>query len=201
MASSVGSTDLNLIFRAQQRDPDAWEALVDLYGPWIYGWTRRLGLSADDGADATQETLLAVHRSLDQFAVGSPAATFRGWLWTVLKNKVIDQQRRHHSEQRPPRGTAMERQVLQIPDAPPDDSSDPVAISERAALLLRALEQVRGEFEPRSWQAFWMAVVDGRTTGEVAAQLGMSAMAVRQAKSRILRRLRQQLGESGPTSG
>ena len=37
--------------------------------------------------------------------------------------------------------------------------------------------------------------VDGRTSEEVAAELGLKAAAVRQAKVRILRRLKSELGE------
>ena len=53
----------------------------------------------------------------------------------------------------------------------------------------------RAEFEERTWQAFWRVTVEGQDTAEVAAQLGISANGVRQAKSRVLRRLREELGE------
>src|SRR5262245_2832540 len=111
MDLSAGSTDFDLIARAQRREQDAWEMLVDLYGPWIYNWTRRLGLSAEDGADATQETLLAVHRSIGQFQLSQPAATFRGWLWTVLRHKVLDQQRLRATEQPGVGGSAVHLQL------------------------------------------------------------------------------------------
>lgn len=55
---------------------------------------------------------------------------------------------------------------------------------------------VRSEFEDRTWQAFWRVAVEGHATAEVAADLGITANAVRQAKSRVLRRLRQELGDS-----
>jgi RNA polymerase sigma-70 factor (ECF subfamily) len=62
-------------------------------------------------------------------------------------------------------------------------------------LYHRALELVRGEFEERTWQMFWQTVVDGRTPADVAADLGVSAAAVRQAKSRVLRRLKEEAGD------
>ena len=61
----------------------------------------------------------------------------------------------------------------------------------------RVLESIRAEFEPRTWQAFWRIVVDGQSPAEVAATLGMSLPAVYQAKSRVLRRLRRELGSLG----
>jgi RNA polymerase sigma-70 factor (ECF subfamily) len=60
---------------------------------------------------------------------------------------------------------------------------------------MRALDAIRGEFEPRTWQAFWKTTVEGRAPKDVAAELAMSAGAVRVAKSRVLQRLRAELGD------
>ncbi len=60
--------------------------------------------------------------------------------------------------------------------------------------MRRALDQVRAEFEDRSWQAFWRVAVDGRRAADVAAELKISVNAVYVARSRILRRLRDILG-------
>ena len=62
-------------------------------------------------------------------------------------------------------------------------------------LLRRALELIRVEFEEPTWQAFWRTTADGLSAIDVAAELGLSPGAVRQAKYRVLRRLRQELDE------
>jgi RNA polymerase sigma-70 factor (ECF subfamily) len=62
-------------------------------------------------------------------------------------------------------------------------------------LFHQALGLIRDEFEQRTWQAFWRMAVDNRTSAEVAGELGMTTNAVRMAKSRVLRRLREELGE------
>jgi hypothetical protein len=64
----------------------------------------------------------------------------------------------------------------------------------RLSLLLRALEMIRGDFTPQTWQAFWRVRVDGQTPAVVADELGMTANAVRGARGRVLRRLREELG-------
>jgi RNA polymerase sigma-70 factor (ECF subfamily) len=51
---------------------------------------------------------------------------------------------------------------------------------------------IRSEFEERTWRAFWGVAVDDRPAAEVAAELGMSPGAVYIAKSRVLRRLREE---------
>ncbi len=68
-----------------------------------------------------------------------------------------------------------------------------VVAESRNFVLARALELVRGEFEVTTWQAFWRTTVDGQNPADVGRELGLSAGAVRQAKYRVLRRLRQEM--------
>ena len=69
-------------------------------------------------------------------------------------------------------------------------------------------EQAAHSLGANAWQSFWRTAIDGRTPGEVGAELSMSAGAVRVAKCRVLKRLREELGdldrppdspEAGPT--
>ena len=60
------------------------------------------------------------------------------------------------------------------------------------AMYLQAIEMIRNEFESKTWEAFWRVTVDGRNVGDVAAEMGMSSNAVYLARSRILRRLREE---------
>jgi RNA polymerase sigma-70 factor, ECF subfamily len=62
-------------------------------------------------------------------------------------------------------------------------------------VVARALKQIQSDFQASTWLAFWRVVIDGQSTAVVAEELGMTLTSVRQAKSRILRRLRQQLGD------
>jgi RNA polymerase sigma-70 factor (ECF subfamily) len=64
-----------------------------------------------------------------------------------------------------------------------------------SGVVSRGLEQIRPEFHAKTWVAFWRTVVDGQATSLVAAELELTPASIRQAKSRILRRLRQQLGD------
>ena len=59
----------------------------------------------------------------------------------------------------------------------------------------RVLELVRSEFEERTWLAFKKTAIEEKVPSDVAEELGMSVASVYQAKSRILRRLRQQLAD------
>src|SRR5258706_247430 len=80
-------------------------------------------------------------------------------------------------------------------DAAALDAEDPSEGDIVRRQLHRALEAIRGEFEERTWKAFWAVQVDNRSTDEVAAELGQTSAAVRKAKYRVLRRLREEMGE------
>lgn len=85
--------------------------------------------------------------------------------------------------------------MQQVMDPFPIPDEEPTGQFELQQLTSRAMTQVQSEFEPRTWQAFWRSVVDGIATDEVARELQISTASVRQSRSRILRRLRQQLGD------
>jgi len=187
-----GLTSPSLLARAQDNQPAAWEQLVDLYAPLVYHWCRRAGLSADDTDDVFQEVFRAVARALGDFRRERGGGSFRGWLRTITLNKVRDHFRQLQDEARGAGGTDAQMQLLGVPDPLAEDP-------EEADLLTRqlhaALETIRGEFEERTWRAFWQVQMEGRGTDEVGAELQMTPAAVRKAKFRVLRRLREELGE------
>jgi len=88
------ATSASLLRDAQQGDPESWQKIGQLYGPIIYAWARRCGCQAADAADIMQETLTAVSRGLADFDHQRNDATFRGWLWTITRNKLRDLERR-----------------------------------------------------------------------------------------------------------
>jgi RNA polymerase sigma-70 factor (ECF subfamily) len=180
-----------LLRRVQQHDPEAWRAFADLYGPLIYGWVRRCGLSPDDAADATQETFLAVAQAIERFTSAGPGS-FRGWLWTVTMNKVRDQIRRSPPQRKAVGGTTAHALLQQFPE-PPDADTDSAARGELQALLHRALAQIEGDFSPANWTAFRRSVLEGADSAAVAEDLGISVNNLRQIRCRILRRLRDHL--------
>jgi RNA polymerase sigma-70 factor, ECF subfamily len=191
--SSSTATSRSLLAGARARDAEAWERMVALYAPLVFHWCRQWGLPPDDTADVFQEVFQAVAAHIGGFRREKSSDTFRGWLRTITRNKVNDYYRRRQHEPGGVGGSEARVLLSQLPDAADDDvQSDEVAEN---ALLHRALDQVRGEFEPRTWQAFWRTAVEGRTAADVAAELAMSAGAVRVAKSRVLHRLRAALGD------
>jgi RNA polymerase sigma-70 factor, ECF subfamily len=182
-------TSLSLLERARARDQVAWVRLTDLYGPLVRRWCLRAGLQAADASDVTQEVFAVVARAIGRFRRDRPGDTFRGWLYTITRNKIRDRARR--AEVLGVGGTDIQFRLALLPanDSGQEPSED--AEGERA-LYLQAIEMIRGEFEPKTWTAFWMVTVDGRGAADAAEELGVSPNAVYLARSRILRRLRQE---------
>jgi RNA polymerase sigma-70 factor (ECF subfamily) len=89
----------------------------------------------------------------------------------------------------------MHGRIQEVPDLEPEPGDDPSAAESHGGILRRALELIRADFEESSWKAFWQTAVEGRNTADVARELGMSVFAVYQAKYRVQRKLRDELGE------
>ena len=110
----------SLIRRVQRNDRQAWERLTALYGPVVYEWARQNGLQPQDASDVMQEVFAALMRSIGAY---TPDGSFRGWLWRVTRNKVLDFYRRKSARELATGGTAAHDQLQQWPETPPLDDS------------------------------------------------------------------------------
>jgi RNA polymerase sigma-70 factor (ECF subfamily) len=193
-ARSSTGTARSLLDRARAQEPAAWDRMVALYAPLVMRWCRGWGLRDQDAADVFQEVFQAVALHLGSFRRARAGDTFRGWLRTITRNKVCDLHRRCDREPPGVGGSEARNFLAQVPQEPPAEEVSP-ADAPDGELLHRALALIRNDFEPRTWSAFWQTTVECRATVDVAADLGMSPGAVRVAKSRVLHRLREDLGD------
>jgi RNA polymerase sigma-70 factor (ECF subfamily) len=186
------STSSGLIERVKAHDPEAWKRLAFLYGPLVYRWCRDRGLRAEDCEDVVQEVFLTVAARVGHFECGRERGPFRGWLWTITRHKLGDWFRRRRKQEQAVGGSTALRDLEAVPADELDATPDAAGVHE---LYHRVLDLIRSEFEDRSWQAFWQVVIEGRDPADVAAALDMTRNAVYIAKSRILHRLHEVLGD------
>jgi RNA polymerase sigma-70 factor (ECF subfamily) len=172
--------------------PDAWRRLVDLYGPAVYRWCRQLGVSQADAADVVQEVFAAVAADVGRFRRDRPGDSFGAWLRVIARHRVCDHFRRRQGRPVAKGGTSAYDRLLNLAEAA-EESSLSQSVEKESWFCRRVLDLVRAEFEARTWEVFWQIAVDGRSPAEVAAALELSLPAVYKAKSRVLRRLRQEL--------
>lgn len=191
------STSRSLIVRLQDDDAQAWNDLIQLYSPLILYWCRKQGANDRDCEDILQDVLRTVVGNIEKFRKDSVSSTFRGWLRTLTRSRLADFYRKRSDDPVAAGGTDAQMRLLQVPHLvhEANDSDPEEAALEERQLFLRAIELIRNEFQPLTWQAFWRTTVDGCSAKEVGEELGMRPGTVRVARSRVLRRLRDRLGD------
>jgi RNA polymerase sigma-70 factor (ECF subfamily) len=190
------TTSRSLLERVRANEAEAWNRLVTLYAPLVFRWCRGWDLREQDAADIFQEVFQSVAAHIGAFRKERPGDTFRGWLRTITRNKIHDHFRRLGREPEGVGGTDAQARLAQLPAPPPLDEGSRSDEPDARGLVHRTLALIRPEFAERTWQAFWRTAIEGRPAPEVAAELSMSAGAVRVAKCRVLQRLREELGEA-----
>ena len=186
------TTSPSFLVRLRDREnADAWGRLDRLYAPLLFDWVGRLGVQPADADDLVQEVLATVAREMPRFEYDPARGAFRGWLRTVLVNRVMNYRRSRANRPDAAGGGGHDRLLDDLADGRGDLSRAWDDEHDRH-VLGRLLNLIRDEFEPGTWQAFQMAAVEGRPAAEVAAALGLTPNAVRVAKCRVLARLRRE---------
>jgi RNA polymerase sigma-70 factor (ECF subfamily) len=181
----MDTTSLSLLERLRGgARPQDWERFVALYTPLLYRWAGQAGAQEADSADLVQEVFTLVYQKLTTFAHQRPGS-FRAWMRTALVNRWRDLCRRRSA-----RPGLVDEQRL---DALPALAGAAQENEDFEQLVALALELIRPEFQPRTWQAFWEFFIAGQEAGAVAQRLGVSVGVVYGAKCRVLRRLREEL--------
>jgi RNA polymerase sigma-70 factor (ECF subfamily) len=194
--SDAPATRLSLLVRLRDaRDDGAWSQFVEIYAPLVFGFARKHGLQEADAADLTQVVLQAVSKGIRRLDYDPRRGTFRGWLFTVVRNKLRNFLA---AQNRPGRGTGDPdaQQRLQEVPAREEDQTAWWEQEYKRRVFAWAAEQVRGAFRESTWRAFWLTAVEGKTGPEAARALRMSVAAVYLAKGRVMARLKEIIRET-----
>ena len=188
------STSRSLVMRLQDQEAPAWQVVVQLYSPLVQHWVRRAGLPAQECADVVQDVFQSAFSGIGKFRKHN-TGTFRGWLRTIARNRVTDHFRRLNKEPDATGGSEAAVLLNNVPDLDDEPLNDESDLQAEHALFLRAFELIRNDVKPNTWDAFYRVAVEGQEAATVAHDLGMKPGAVRVARSRVLKRLREQLGD------
>src|SRR6516164_6375980 len=184
-------TRKSLLLRAQTGEENAWKDLTDLYRPLILGWLKRQGVAARDVDDLSQEILLSVVKYLPTFEHSGRPGAFRSWLRTIVCSRTIDYWRAIDASTQVSGASNAAAALQQIED-PHSDLNRRWDEEHDRYVLGCLLDLVAEEFEPATLQAFRRLTLDGVSGAEAAAELGLTVPAVYMAKSRVLKRIRQE---------
>lgn len=181
-------TSSGLLLRVRdRRNQHAWRRLVDLYSPLLTEWLRRYRLSPHDTEEVVQEVLLVLSREMPDFMYDPACGTFRGWLRTILANRV-----KAFLRTRSKKGVIFDSHHLEVLADPNSDESRAWDAEHDRHVAAHLLQAISSDFEPKTWTAFRRVVIGGETPSVVATDLGLSVNAIHQAKSRVLARLREE---------
>jgi RNA polymerase sigma-70 factor (ECF subfamily) len=192
-ARFLNDTPISLLERLRLGpDPASWERLVALYTPLIRSWLGRSGVQPADTDDLVQEVLGMLLRELPQFRHDLRSGAFRRWLRAVVLNRLRTFWRARNSLPQTVGHSDLEGVLERLAD-PQSDLSRLWDEEYDRHVVRRLFELIEPEFEPPTWQAFRLLVLEGLPTRDVARRLGLSANAVRIAKHRVLVRFRQEI--------
>jgi len=169
----------------------AWQEFIELYGPMVYAFARSRGLQDADAADLMQDVMRSVMNAIGRFDYDRHQGTFRGWLFTITRNKVFSFLSARRIRPQASGDTGANR--LLANQADPNDGSNDWELEYQRRLASLAMDRVKVEFQESTWRAFWLTAVDGVAAAEAGKQVGISPGAVYVAKSRVLARLKEEV--------
>jgi RNA polymerase sigma-70 factor, ECF subfamily len=166
----------------ERRDQNAFMTLFDYYAPRVKAYLKRLGAGDGLAEDLTQDVMLTVWRKADTY---DPAKAGVGtWIYTIARNLRIDALRRDR------------RPALDPGD--PLLTPDPEPLPDRQVETNREEEQVRSalrELPEEQARVITMAFYDGKSHGEIAAELALPLGTVKSRLRLAFRRVRGILGD------
>ncbi len=192
--NSSPETRASLLIRVRDpADQAAWHEFVEIYRPVILRLARQKGMQDADAEDVAQQALVAIAKAVEQREHDSRRARFRTWLNRVAQNAILNFLTRGKRD----RGSGDSGMLAALHQQASADGpdSDLLRLEYRREVFRWAAWQVRKEFQPQTWEAFWRTAIEGEDCDAVAKQLGKNRGSVYAARSRIIRRIQEKVAE------
>lgn len=188
--TSESQTSATLLARLRRMPADqaAWGEFTERYGRKIYGWCRQWNLQEADAEDVTQTVLVKLAEKMQTF-IYDPSRSFRAWLKTVTRNAWNDfwDSRGHDLAA----GGSQAVQLFHTVEAR-EDLVQRLELEFDREVLEEAVNRVRQRVTPRTWQAYEMTALEGRSGAEAAQALDMKVATVFVAKSKVIKLLKEE---------
>jgi RNA polymerase sigma factor (sigma-70 family) len=168
-----GPQDVEIAEQVRAGSREAEDALAVRFLPRIRAFLSARTQRPDFIEELTQETFLAALRALRDGRLRQ-AETLGAFIYGIARNQLAEALRRRSRDRTGPMPANQEPAAPEA-DAPPE-------WCETARQEMKALD-------PMDRQILWLLLVEGYHPEELTARLGLTADAIRQRKSRVLRRL------------
>lgn len=161
----------------------AFRLLYEDYGPRLYAFCKKSGLSPEDAREIVQETFIRVWEHRQDIRTDT---SFSSYLFTIARNLVYNVLRR----------TAYWEKYLY--DAGVRQAAGTFAVQPANE---RELQQLIGEaihqLPDKCRQIFWKSRYEGRSNQQIADELAISKSTVENQLNKALRNIRQFLEKNG----
>jgi len=183
-------------------DQSSWNEFYDIYHDLIFSVARRAGLSEVEAAEVVQDTLVSVARKMPGFTYDPAKDSFRGWLLTVTRWRILDQMaKRPGQARREPRLSSPLQPEQQTRTATIDRVPDPAGLDLAAIweeewetqVLQTALARIKRQVHPKHYQIYHLHVVLGQPVQEVARVLEVNVAQIYLAKHRVGKLLKKEV--------
>lgn len=186
MLGRTSTTLLNSLIE-EPADQRAWRTFCERYGPAIYRFARRRGLSEADAEEVLSATLIAFFEAYRAGRYDRSRGRFRTWLFGIAMNKVHETRRAYGRPSPTSKDRGHAEDAMSRQDELAAEAGDPeFEVDVERTLAWQCLDAVRTRVAPLTYQAFDLYVLKGRTPKDVAKTLGIDTNAVYVAKSRVL---------------
>lgn len=196
-ADELIPTRASLLHRLKDwQDHLSWQDFFDTYWKLIYGVARRVGLSDAEAQDVVQETLAAVAKHIPTFKYDPSIGSFKAWLLTMTRWRIIGQLRKRGRFADPSGpGTTQERTaaIEQIPDDTEKTISAYWEADWESNLMQAAVAKVKRRSDPQKFQIFECYVTKEWPAEKVAECFGVSVDVVYVTKHRITDSIRDEV--------
>src|SRR5262245_44647893 len=142
------------------QDQSSWQRFFDTYWRLIYSVARGAGLTDAEAQDVVQETMIAAAKHLPAFQYNPAIGSFKSWLLTVTRCRIIDQFRKrgplqmHRSLSSDGATTAGTGTVDNVPDCTCPSVDELWEKDWQANLLEAGLTNVKHRIDPQKYQIF-----------------------------------------------
>jgi RNA polymerase sigma factor (sigma-70 family) len=164
------------------RDPEcdrSWNDFFERYRSLIWRLARKAGLTDCEADEALQETMVCLARQLPEFRYDPAKGSFKGWLSTMVRRRVVDQMRKRKPGEI--LGTeSLDRFVTS--DALHDTGWEEEWENH---LIAEAKERTRTAVSPLQYQMFDLFALQEVKMPDVKRLLNVSAPQVYMAKMRV----------------
>lgn len=186
----MDTTRASLLIRIRDpRNSTAWAEFDSIYRPMLERFARIQGLRPVDTDDLVQACMVAIHKHIESFEYDPGKGRFKGWLKTMVGNKVRNFFRDNQREQ-----TAESHDFQRVDESEetPDTAFDRLWMDEH---LRHCLSLVRHEIDEATFDAFCKYVIEEQPVETVCARFGISTQQLYKIKWRLTQKLGEKMKE------